>query len=167
MSTEHRQDLLAKVSTERRDVLKKIAIAAAFATPTIATFSVDGMRKKAFAQAAYDPPEVVSFTAPNEGQAEVLFNQPMNTGVGSDVSRVQTCRETTFSHPAAIDGWNWAWVGNNKQVITFWGNCDFPHQLTVALNQGLCGDKFVGANGLPLVPYTGTIPILVPCNPGN
>ena len=45
MSREDGQDLLAKVGDERRDFLKKIAIAAAFAAPTIATFSLDGMRR--------------------------------------------------------------------------------------------------------------------------
>ncbi len=50
ISEEQRQDPVAKGETERRYFLKKIAIATAFAAPTIATFSVDSLRKKAFAQ---------------------------------------------------------------------------------------------------------------------
>jgi len=53
MSMENRQDLLAKVGADRRDFLRKISIAAAFAAPTIATFSLDGIRKNAFAQSTY------------------------------------------------------------------------------------------------------------------
>ena len=159
MSTENRQDPLAKVETERRDFLKKIAIAAAFAAPTIATFSVDGMRKKAFAQTAYDAPEVISLTAaPSGGQAEVLFNQPMNTGVGGDISRaVQICRTTEFE--GYTWDYSWKWVGDTKQVITFSGQTCVTDNLTVTYNQEGCGIKFVGANGVELKPFRDNIQV--------
>jgi len=161
MGKEDRPDLMAKVGDERRDFLKKIAIAAAFAAPTVATFSVDGMRKKAFAQAAYDPPQVLTFENPASGQAVVTFNQQMNTGVGADASRnsvIPPCRTTEFENGGI--SYEWAWNGDT-QVITFSG-CQSYTYLNVTYNQGGCGSKFVGANGLELVPFSGRIGVDVP-----
>jgi len=161
MSTENRQDPLAKVETERRDFLKKIAIAAAFAAPTIATFSLDGMRKKAFAQAAYDAPTVLSVEPdPAGGQAVVTFSQPMNTGVGGDLVRgVDVCREVawesafTYSTITSV-----TWSGNMYQVIK-WTNCVSDY-LLVTYNKPGCGAaKFVGENGQELKSYADRIPV--------
>ena len=160
MSTGNQQDPLAKVETERRDFLKKIAIAAAFAAPTIATFSVDGMRKKAFAQAVYDQPEATLLPSDTPGRAVVRFSQPMNTSVGGDRSRaIGPCRTTSFQ--TDIGPYVWSWEGDTKQVCTFEDPnfCDGVSQLTVTFNWGNCGGsaKFIGANGQELVPFSGSV----------
>jgi len=161
MSREDRQDLLAKVGDERRDFLKKIAIAAAFAAPTIATFSLDGMRKKAFAQSAYDAPVVLSFVqGAAQGQAVVTFSQRMDTGVGTgnDAARVLAgCRETSTnpSHPGT-----WSWNGDTMQVFHTTNSCpDEDFNVHVTYNMGSCGVKFRGANGIELLPFSGMVTI--------
>ena len=167
MSSEDRQDPLAKVETERRDFLKKIAIAAAFAAPTIATFSVDGMRKKAFAQAAYDQPTVVDPLIAGFGKVTVNFSQPMNTGVGADASRgvLPPCRTTTISG-ISFAVTSCTWNGETQQIITYTGDCEGGSSgspgsalLSVTYNQGGCGNKFVGKNGLELKPYSGSVTV--------
>jgi hypothetical protein len=159
MSTEDRQDLLANVGTERRDFLKKIAIAAAFATPTIATFSLDGMRKKAFAQAAYDAPTVVDLEpGASDGQAVVTFSQRMDTSNTGDRSRgIGPCRSTAFDGEYFPHEWEWD-PDHMKQIITFTGFCTYKY-LQVTYNWDPCGNdiKFRGENGLELVPWSGEL----------
>ena len=164
MSSEDRQDLLAKVGDERRDFLKKIAIAAAFAAPTIATFSIDGMRKKAFAQSAYDAPRVVLDPEPSPGRVLVTFTQPMNTGIGNDSSRIDSssCRTTVFE--GGFPSYEWKWPNNTQQEITFSG-CESSTYLNITYNMGSCSPKFVGVNGLELVPYSGRFMVNVPPGP--
>jgi len=154
--------LAQKVTTERRDFLKKLAVAAAFAAPTVATFSLDGVRKKAFAQSVYTQPRVILLEQRDgeDGIARVVFSQPMNTTVGGDGARTaNVCRTTNFV-PEGYFPHQWAWEGNTMQVLTFSGFCDY-RVLEVTYNQGNCGAKFVGANGMELEPYSGSLSVTV------
>ena len=161
MSAEDRQDLLANVGSERRDFLKKIAIAAAFATPTIATFSLDGMGKKAFAQAAYDPPEVID-VAGGVDQAVVTFSQPMISSYSDQRARGGGGMCSTFEVTGGSIS-NVVWSGNTQQVISFcaWGE----ETLTVTYNWGDCSGlfKYKGENSLDLVPYSGSVTVSGTC----
>ncbi len=167
MSEEHRQDPLAKVETERRDFLKKIAVAAAFAAPTIATFSVDGMRKKAFAQAAYDPPQVISFAeSATDGRAVVRFSQPMDTGAGADLLKNGFLaggdyRTIDFDTAGVVYGAQMH--GDQEEWITYSG-CQAYSYLTVTYNLSGPG-KLKGKNGLECLPFSGTIGVDVPGYP--
>lgn len=163
MSTEDRQDLLAKVGGERRDFLKKIAIAAAFATPAITTISIDGMRKKAFAQAAYDPPEVINLEGGLD-QAVVTFSQPMiPIGAADSLPRVLPGGPCSTFAVTGGEVVSVTWSGNTQQVIEF---CAFGTEtLTVTYNWGDCIglDRYMGENGLELVPYSGSVTVSGHC----
>jgi len=174
MGTVKRLDPLAGACDERRDFLKKIAIAAAFAAPTVATFSLDGVRKKAFAQSVYGRPVVLSLLSTGKpGQAVVTFSQPMDTGVGSgaDLSRTGAprCREHSLSvyNNAHTYSGVWNWDGNTTQVFSVLDSCpDEDILLSVSYNQSSCAEKFRGTNGLELVPWSGSITISGYCSNG-
>ena len=163
MSEGKELDPLAKTSDERRDFLKKLAIAAAFAAPTVATFSLDGVRKKAMAQSVYGQPVVLS-VEPGPGpvnQATVLFSQPMDTGVGSGNDSARTilaCRQ--YSTNPTVTG-IWSWDGDTKQIFDFSGAYCINQSVDIALsyNMGPCSEKFRGKNGLELVPWSGMVTI--------
>jgi len=166
MSTEDEKDTLEKIGPERRDFLKKLAIAAAFAAPTVATFSLDGVRKKAMAQSVYGQPTVLS-VAPGPAaynEATVLFSQPMDTGIGggNDSARfVGACRQWSSNH--TVSG-VWSWKSETEQLFTFAFCTVKSLDVAISYNMGACGEKFRGKNGLELVPWSGMVTILGDCD---
>jgi hypothetical protein len=104
LKDEQKDRLLSKVDGKKRDTLRKIAIASAYAVPAMATFSLDGVRKKALAQGNYATGEArvinASFTpgatagfaalpaaaqpaASFFGTLRVNFSKPMATSLNS------------------------------------------------------------------------------------
>lgn len=142
---------LEKVEPNRREFIKKVAVGAAYAVPVMASFSLDSVRNKAFAQATYTtpapapgqmltPPKVVQLTAPANGfQVNVKFNQPMNTNIAPNADsrpgNIMGCydREVCFLssnydsgnavESSCDDSWphSWAWDGNQNQILSISG----------------------------------------------
>lgn len=165
---ETRKDLLEKVEPDRRDFLKKLAIGTAYAVPVMASFSLDSVRNKAFAQASYGAPRVawLAALAANQG-VRIMFDQPMNTGIGKSVAgrnaRDSVCynRQACFmdsSGQCVNLPHEWSWESDQAQLLTISGS----HCGKVNIQYGMkppaegCID-FTGANGLTLVPYEGEI----------
>jgi len=75
---EESKDLvLVRIDEGKRDFLKKLAIGTVYAAPVIATFSLDSIRNKAYAQSAYGDPAVLSFRAvPATVLGDYLYGQP-------------------------------------------------------------------------------------------
>ena len=75
---EESKDLkLVRIDEGKRDFLKKLAIGTAYAVPVIATFSLDSIRNKAYAQSAYGDPAVLSFRAvPATALGDYMYGQP-------------------------------------------------------------------------------------------
>jgi hypothetical protein len=108
--------MLEKVEPNRRDFIKKVAVGTAYAVPVIASFSLDSVRNKAFAQATYTTPpapapeptpeqaagpRVVSLALSAGAAIVVDFNQDMDTSIpanGDQRSRNGVCydREVCF-----------------------------------------------------------------------
>jgi hypothetical protein len=155
-SMEKRDPSLPGLEPERREFLKKVATAAAFAVPAIATVSLDGVGKKAFAQAAYDQP-VVTSVVDEFNSALVTFSQPMDTSFNPDAANrargVGLC--STFAvQPGLYLGA--VWVDDMHQRISFY-TCG-SGTLTATYNLGTCTEvRYQGKNGLELVPYSGNI----------
>jgi hypothetical protein len=61
--SEGKKELLNKVDEGKRDFMRKLAIGSAYAVPVMASFPLDSIRNKAWAQAVYGPPRVISVRA--------------------------------------------------------------------------------------------------------
>lgn len=74
-----------RIDDGKRDFLKKLAIGTAYAAPAIATFSLDSIRSKAYAQAAYGVPDVLSVQAvPATASGDYLYGSPPEGFYGSE-----------------------------------------------------------------------------------
>ena len=126
--------LLGKIDEGKRDFLKKLAIGTAYAAPVIATFSLDGIRSKAFAQAAYSVPDVLSLRAvPAAVGGDYLYGPP----------------PTTFN---TFDPYNWVITYDRPmnpayasakickiENMASWTVCDSPPPATDPVPTGSCG----------------------------
>jgi hypothetical protein len=83
---ESRDPGLVKVDEEKRSFLKKLALGTAYAVPVIATFSLDGVRSKARAQAVYSDPVVLSLRAVPAIAAlpDYMYGEPPSPFVSSN-----------------------------------------------------------------------------------
>jgi len=141
---------LEKVEPNRRDFMKKVAIGAAYAVPVMASFSLDSVRNKAFAQASYGPtpPRVARLNvvdgSPDNFVVRITFDQAMDTSIapnnGAD-SRIAKpaieCydREWCYafdndpSHDTcestdfrfALPPYTWRWDSNRVHILTISG----------------------------------------------
>jgi len=178
--------MLEKVAPNRRDFIKKVAIGTAYAVPVIASFSLDSVRNKAFAQATYTTPpapapapaqavapRVVSPLVAGGSGITVNFDQNMDTSIPANGDqRFDVCydREVCFQ-AGALDGkalngcvdvpHEWSWVGKHAQLLTVLTTSGvFCGMVQIKYgkrpNSDGCID-FKGANGLNLQPFDGEV----------
>ena len=152
-----------KEREERRDFIKKLALGTAYAVPVMATFSLDSVRNKARAQSVYNDPQVVrAYQDPNDWRSALVdFDQPMNTAIGGAPFDARLAngacvdRTQAFS-PSQPAGWQWEWTSPTQQKLTTSGWGGGQLDLTYNTQANTCTD-FLGANGRPLVPWSGTV----------
>ena len=152
--SKERRDPLAKVDDGKRDFLKKMAIGTAYAVPVMTTFSLDGVRNTALAQGNYGPPRVTDMQdGPN--RLEITFSRPMDTGAGGTGAgaKIMPCWWDTYMTRSTSG--NWKWASPTKRVWTD-EDCYKSIPITVLINQEPCGNKVLGADGVPCLPFSGT-----------
>ena len=181
--------MLEKVEPNRRDFIKKVAVGTAYAVPVIASFSLDSVRNKAFAQATYTtptppaalvPPKVALLSALRSGQGvRVTFDQPMDTSIAAN-DRIFDRRtgpvcgddgyDRTVSFLCAADAvttngcdpgvpYSWSWESATAQLLTISGGF-FCVEVRIEYGYGSEGCiDFRGTNGLKLEPFSSKIEI--------
>ena len=158
---ENKDKLLNKVDTAKRDSLKKIATATAWAIPTIATFSLDSVRNVAHAQESSTAPEISTFSITSSLgtlRGEALFSKRMDTS--------KTCFEWTFvpGLVSAIPSSGQGFTNTPTMAVIYLTlNTTYSGTVTLQINQATmgCADSELLADlyGNQLAPFFNSVSV--------
>ena len=155
---ENKDKLPNKIDTAKRDSLKKIATATAWAIPTIATFSLDSVRNVAHAQESSTAPEVTTFavTQTTYLRGDCGISKPMDTS--------KTCYEWTFNPgltvPLASNNHALYSDGSNAYIVLSLVT-SYTGTVTLQINQATMGcagsELLVDLYGNQLAPWMDSV----------